>query len=63
MYSTGNTSALNAGSGSGEYMSLCTDPIPRNLFIRNGTLLHPSSVPYIRMQLDRFFSAQAANSL
>lgn len=31
------------GQGIGEYMSLCTDPISRNLVIRNASLL-PSSV-------------------
>lgn len=31
------------------------DPIPRNIFIRNGNLLLPSSVLYTFMQLNRFF--------
>ena len=36
----------------------CTDPIPHNSFIRNRTLLLPSSIPYTCMQLTDFSSQQ-----
>lgn len=44
--SIGNASDTveNTGMRVREYMTLCTDPISRNLFIWNGTWLLPSSV-------------------
>lgn len=41
-------------------MSLCTDPVPHDVFVWNETLLLSSSIVYTCMQLNRHFTEQLA---
>lgn len=55
----GSNWGCTAGIGISEYTSLCTHPLPCNVFIRNRTMIPLSSDPYTCMQLNRFtFTAQ-----